>query len=197
MPTTFVVYSFRMEWTNDAGGRRLAEGLANTRAGKPGARLMAELEWVHDAIRHDLRVCEALAREVASGADAGYVAKEIETLKNKSVLWRLRVSCLTYCRFVHLHHQNEDANIFPALRRSNPALEPVVDRLEADHRKVSDLLDEVETAARTLAASDTDAARNRLVSGLENLGSHLLEHLAFEEKAIAPTVLEWEGWPTR
>ncbi|MBA2692891.1 MAG: hemerythrin domain-containing protein [Rubrobacter sp.] len=158
---------------------------------------MEELEWVHNAIRHDLRVCGDLAEAVAFGADAGRVAEEVESLKNESVLWRIRVSCLTYCRFVHLHHWNEDVNIFPGLRRSNPALSPVVDRLEADHRKVSDLLDEVEESARTLAASDEANARTRLASALEGLGAHLLEHLAFEEEAIAPTVLEWEGWPTR
>jgi hypothetical protein len=156
---------------------------------------MDELEWVHNAIWHDLRVCEALAEAVASGADAGHVADEVEKLKNGSVLWRLRVGCLTYCRFVHLHHRNEDVNIFPALRKSNPALGPVVDRLEADHRKVSDILDEVEDATRTLAASNNGADRARLAAALDHLGSHLLEHLAFEEEAIAPTVIEWEGWP--
>ncbi|MGI8538788.1 MAG: hemerythrin domain-containing protein [Rubrobacteraceae bacterium] len=168
------------------------------RAGKPGAHLMEELEWVHNAIRHDLRVCETLAEEIEAGADAGYVAGEVESLKNNSVLWRIRVSCLTYCRFVHLHHWNEDVNIFPALRRSNPSPSPVVDRLEADHRKVSDLLDEVENATRTLAEENDEgasASRSRLAAALEGLGTHLLEHLAFEERAIAPTVLEWDGWP--
>lgn len=138
---------------------------------------------------------QSLVEGIGAGADAGYVAGEIEALKNGSVLWRLRVSCLTYCRFVHLHHRNEDVNIFPALRRSNPALGPVVDKLEADHRKVSDLLDEVEDAARTLAAEDDSDSRSRLVAALEDLGAHLLEHLAYEEREISPTVLEWEGWP--
>jgi hypothetical protein len=174
----------------------LTERSEDARDEKPGAHLMRELEWVHGAIRHDLRVCEALAGDVASGADAERVAGEVETLKNSSVLWRLRVSCLTYCRFVHLHHWNEDVNIFPALRRSNPALGPVVDRLEEDHRKVSELLDEIEASARALAAGD-EGSRNRLSSSLEDLGTYLLEHLAFEEEAVAPTVLEWEGWPVR
>lgn len=185
-----------MERTVNPEGQPLTQGNGDTRAGKPGEHLMEELERVHGAIRHDLRFCGALAEQVGAGADAGYIAGEVEALKNNSVLWRLRVSCLTYCRFVHFHHRNEDVNIFPALRRSNPDLAPVVDRLEADHRKVSDLLDEVEDAAGSLAAADNDApARSRLAAALENLGAHLLEHLEFEEEAIAPTVLEWEGWP--
>ncbi|MDX6603709.1 MAG: hypothetical protein QOF23_218, partial [Solirubrobacterales bacterium] len=28
----------------------------------PGEHLLAELKWVHSRIRHDLRVCEELAR---------------------------------------------------------------------------------------------------------------------------------------
>lgn len=156
---------------------------------------MAELEWVHNAIRHDLKVCESLAEAVASGAETGFVEARIEDLKNNSVLWRLRVSCLTYCRFVHLHHYNEDVNIFPALRRSNPGLAPVVDRLEADHRRVSELLDKIEAAARALALSDGTIERTRLSDALGDLGGYLLDHLAFEERAIAPTVLEWESWP--
>lgn len=165
------------------------------RDGKPGAHLLTELEWVHSAIRHDLQVCETLAEAVTSGEDAGLVAERVERLKNDSVLWRLRVSCLTYCRFVHLHHWNEDVNIFPAIRAASPDLAPVVDRLEADHRKVSDLLDEIEDSARNLSESDGAVQRKHLADALKNLGAYLLEHLAFEEKAIAPVILEWKNWP--
>ena len=49
--------------------------------------------------------------------------------------------------------------LFPELRRSNPALAPVVDKLQADHEHVSTLLDDVETAARELGDDDSPAAR--------------------------------------
>ena len=38
--------------------------------------------------------------------------------------------------------------MFPALRRSNPDLTAVVDKLEADHRAISALLDEVEDSGK-------------------------------------------------
>ena len=41
----------------------------------------------------------------------------------------------------------------------------------------------------------TPAARERIVTGLDGLAEHLLAHLAFEEREIAPTVLTWERWP--
>jgi hypothetical protein len=58
-------------------------------------------------------------------------------------LWRLKVSCLRYCSHVHAHHGAEDVLLFPALRAADPTIGPVVDRLEADHVRVSDLLDVV------------------------------------------------------
>ena len=59
-------------------------------------------------------------------------------LRRDSMLWRLQVDCLRYCRFVHMHHGAEDHQFFPELRETNPALNPVIDRMEGDHRRVSD-----------------------------------------------------------
>jgi Hemerythrin HHE cation binding domain len=69
--------------------------------------LVGELKWVHAMIRQDLRTVRRLAAEVTAGP-----------------LWQLKVNCLRYCRFVHMHHHAESAFLFPRLRRSNPALGP-------------------------------------------------------------------------
>ena len=37
-----------------------------------------------------------------------------------------------------MHHGAEDRQLFPELRETNPALNPVIDRLEGDRRRVSD-----------------------------------------------------------
>ncbi|MDX6378949.1 MAG: hypothetical protein QOE98_3252, partial [Gaiellaceae bacterium] len=70
---------------------------------------------------------------------------------------------------------------------ANPSIGPAVDRLEADHARVSDLLDVVEAAARELTATDGDA-RRRVTDGLEELHLHLLEHLEYEERNAGPTM---------
>lgn len=162
-----------------------------------GEAMVAELRWVHDAIRHDLDKVRRMADDIAAGAPPEQVRAEIGRLRTNSPIWKLRANCLHYCRFVHHHHRLEDVALFPELRRTNPALGPVVDRLEEDHRVVGDYLDEIEAAVADLGRSDTPRGRRRVVDGLEGLSGHLLTHLAFEEVEISPTLLRWERWPGR
>jgi hypothetical protein len=162
---------------------------------EPGAHLFAELQWVHEKIRHDLAVCDDLAARVADGLPADEVRAEIRELQTSSPLWRLRVNCLYYCRFVHAHHHGEDIMLFPALRASNPGLAPVVDKLEADHRVVSDLLDEVEAAADALVAEEAGETRGRIVRALGALRGELIAHLSYEERMAGPTIRSWSSWP--
>ncbi len=152
-----------------------------------------ELVWVHGMIRRDLATVGALAADVERGLAPADLTDQIRTLQTTGPLWQLRMSCLRYCRFVHHHHRIEDLALFPALRRTNPALGPVVDRLQADHRQVSDILDEVEAAAAALEETDTTDVRSRVVSALEHLARHLLEHLAFEEESVADTIRGWSA----
>jgi iron-sulfur cluster repair protein YtfE (RIC family) len=164
-------------------------------SGKPGEYLLHELKAMHNALRHDLTVCRALADQVAAGAAPEHIRAQITSLQTSSPLWKLRANCLYYCRFVHTHHTIEDMALFPALRRANPGLGPVIDKLMADHRAVSRLLDEIEAGANALLVQDGTTARTRVVDALNDLATDLLAHLAFEEEAIGPTLLEWEEWP--
>jgi hypothetical protein len=160
-----------------------------------GEALGQELRWVHGKIRHDLEVIQQLADRVLAGISPAEIQAEIAAMQTNSPVWRLRVNCLYYCRVVHTHHRLEDRQLFPALRSSNPALGPVVDKLEADHARVSNHLDGVETAADALAAGDSAGARQRVVDALRELTEHLLVHLSFEEEAIIPTMQGWDRWP--
>ena len=151
-----------------------------------GRALFEELLWVHGAIRRDLETVEALAAEVLDGLPADEAQVRVEALKTNGPLWQLKVNCLRYCRFVHMHHNAEDSLFFPRLREANPGLDPVVDKLEADHRVVSDLLDEVEAAAGEL--DEERAERERLAAGLRSLATELLAHLDYEELEAGPTI---------
>ena len=113
-----------------------------------GEALVAELKWVHDMIRRDLRTVRQMAADVAAGLPAEEIQAGITSLAASGPLWQLKINCLHYCRFVHSHHHAESVLLFPALRKANPALHSVVDKLEADHLNVSRLLEAVETAAR-------------------------------------------------
>ena len=162
-----------------------------------GVLMHRQLRLIHQMLRSDLGVCRDLAIEVAAGAPAADVAVRIEALQTRSPIWTLQVNCLYHCRVVHMHHGHEDADMFPALRRSNPDLTAVVDKLEADHRAISGLLDEVEESAKLLDDDAVNPARGRLVTALGRLEEDLLAHLAFEEESIASTMRRWEQWPSR
>jgi Hemerythrin HHE cation binding domain len=157
-----------------------------------GRALFRELLWVHRMIRRDLEAVERLAREVVDGAPPSDVRAELEELKTAGPLWTLKMGCLRYCRFVHLHHRLEDTALFPLLREANPEVGPVVERLEADHRRVHDLLTGVEEAAGALGEQADTAARRRVAEALELLAGHLLEHLEFEEREAGPTLRRLE-----
>jgi hypothetical protein len=159
-----------------------------------GEALVEELKWVHRLIRRDLQTVQALATDLGAGLPGSEAAAAIQSLEVAGPLWRLKINCLQYCRFVHSHHHAESALLFPRLRLTNPALGSVVDKLEADHAHVSDLLDDVSAAAADLAREEASAARKRLIDALGELRTVLLEHLDYEEEHIADTLRTWAGW---
>lgn len=157
-----------------------------------GRALFQELLWVHSVVRRDLEVVRRLASEVVDGLPAEQLNAELAELQTNGPLWQLKVNCLRYCRFVHLHHHAEDVLLFPRLRETDSNIGPVVDKLEADHRGVSDDLDEVEAAAVHLTNGDSEAARERVADGLNVLAENLLAHLDFEEREAGPTLRRLE-----
>ena len=163
-----------------------------------GRMLYQSLLAVHALIRRDLTTVERLAAAVVDGLPADDVREELGELKRNGMLWQFQVSCLRYCGFVHMHHNAEDREFFDELEETNPAIRPVVERLRADHRKVSDHLDVVEAAARALSEDESQPARRAVADALEVLEGDLLAHLEYEELNIAGTArrlpdLPWMG----
>lgn len=170
-----------------------AEGqLAERRPNPRGEAMVAELRWVHDMIRRDLALIQQMAADTAAGEPAGTIRRGIRALASASPIWQLKAGCLRHCRFVHAHHSHESYLLFPALRQANPALNPVVDKLEADHQHVSTLLDDIEVTAEDLSEG---GARDRLIAALGALSTDLLAHLAYEEEHIASTLRTFTRWP--
>jgi hypothetical protein len=161
-----------------------------------GRALFEELLWVHSIIRRDLGIVEQLAADVDDGLSGEAVQSALGELKTNGPLWKLKVNCLRYCGHVHAHHGAEDVLLFPTLRATDPSIGPVVDRLEADHARVSDLLDVVEGAARALTDTNGGDARRRVIDGLRDLHVHLLEHLDYEERHAGPTIRRLDRFPS-
>lgn len=161
----------------------------------PDNPLFAELVAIHSLIRGDLAKVTLLAEDAAGGDDGGEIAQRIAELKASTMLWQLKLGCLQHCRFVHGHHNLEDAAIFPTLRRVDPELSSVVDRLEREHREVAMLLGGVERTAIELGSGPAGtAARRRLVVALERLGELLLDHLDFEEQSLESALARMPTW---
>lgn len=150
---------------------------------------------MHEMLRRDLRTCRDLADAAVGGVPADQLRETREQLASRSLVFQLKVNCLRYCQFVHAHHGAEDASLFPAVRAGAPQLGAVIDRLEADHRLVSDFLDQVEDSAGQLDNGTNNGARERLAEALNALSRHLLEHLDVEEAALGPVFMTWQTWP--
>jgi hypothetical protein len=154
--------------------------------------MLAELKMIHNLLRENLVIVDQLAGAILAGADKIEIQGQVADLAGPRGLRLLQVNCFAYCRFVHGHHGLEDAAMLPRLRAANPSIRPVTDRLEADHRRVSVLLDDVTRAADGL--DESTPSRGHLVAALDALREHLLEHLAYEEEALAETLSRLTGW---
>jgi len=186
------------DWAGAArdGGSRDRAGVPVTGQPNPqGEAMVAELKWIHQMIRHDLGVIRQMAADAGAGGPAGPIREALSTLATRSPVWQLKAGCLRHCRFVHMHHTLESAALFPELRRADPGLNPVVDKLEADHAHVAQLLDEVEAAARDLDPATGPQSRERLAGALHTLSTDLLAHLAYEEEQISGTLSTFTHWP--
>jgi hemerythrin-like domain-containing protein len=84
-----------------------------------------------------------------------------------------------------MHHTLEDQAMFPRLRRGDPRLAPVVDRLEQEHHAIHDVLEQVDRALVAFVAEhDGDALR----SAVDLLTDTLLSHLAYEERELVEPI---------
>jgi hypothetical protein len=106
--------------------------------------------------------------------------------------WTLGAYCESYCRIVTGHHALEDRSVFTHLRRRDPDLGAVLDRLQEEHVVIHDVLEQVDDALVGLVgapsyAADATAALDELQRALDLLTDTLLSHLAYEERElIAP-----------
>jgi hemerythrin-like domain-containing protein len=157
--------------------------------------MFRELLYIHALLRRDLRTVRRLADDARAGLPPQSVLAEVRDLETNSPLWRLKFGCLHYCRFVHGHHMLEDAALFPMVRRHDPSLKAVVDRLEEDHLKVHHITERIAALADRVATDASAASREKLVAALTDLEEHLLAHLALEEESIGPLLSTWDRWP--
>lgn len=135
---------------------------------------------VHDALRAELdTLLDVVGQVVAGVRSVGSARSEINKMTMRQNSWTLGAYCAAYCTTVTGHHSLEDTAIFPHLASSDEALEPVIDRLTAEHHTIHEVLEGVDKALIALAA---DPSRiDEVQEAVHVLADTLLSHLSYEE----------------
>jgi alkanesulfonate monooxygenase SsuD/methylene tetrahydromethanopterin reductase-like flavin-dependent oxidoreductase (luciferase family) len=138
---------------------------------------------IHDALRGELAQLRDLIEQVAQGTlDLGAARSFINQMTIRQNDWTLGAYCAQYCRIVTGHHTLEDRSVFPHLKRRDPELVPVVDRLEQEHHVIADVLDHVDRALVALVSEDDGMSKLR--AAIDLLTDTMLSHLSYEEREL-------------
>jgi hypothetical protein len=138
---------------------------------------------VHDHLRAELEQLRGLVEQVAVGrVTAGAARSHVNAMTLRQNDWTVGAYCASYCRVVTVHHTLEDTGVFPHLRRAEPALTPVLDRLAEEHLVIHGVLERVD-AALVAYVGDPDGTRT-LRDAVDLLGDTLLSHLSYEEHQL-------------
>ncbi len=146
---------------------------------------------VHDHLRAELTQLRETIEQVAAGTrTAGSARNVINTMAMRQNNWTLGAFCESYCRVVATHHTLEDEGVFPRLRHADPGLGPVLDRLEAEHHVIADVLERVDRALVALITAPDGVAKVR--AAVDLLTDTLLSHLSYEERELVEPLARFE-----
>ena len=138
---------------------------------------------VHNHYRAELAQLRDLLAQVAKGLTAaGQARGELNRLTIRANDWTLGGACQMQCVSLTEHHGTEDQAIFPHLRRSQPALRDVLDRLDAEHHAIGDVLEEIDAALIHLVRHPADLGP--VTEAIDLLTDTLLSHFAYEEREL-------------
>ncbi|MGP3965509.1 LLM class flavin-dependent oxidoreductase [Nonomuraea sp. 3N208] len=139
---------------------------------------------VHDHLRAELTQLRDLIDQVAAGTlDADAARSHINAMTMRQNNWTLGAYCESYCRLVTMHHTGEDAVVFPHLRRAEPALAPVLDRLKEEHQAIHKILERIDRALVAFVG-DPAGRLGDLRAAVDLLTDSLLSHLSYEEREL-------------
>ncbi|HET8988599.1 MAG TPA: LLM class flavin-dependent oxidoreductase [Humibacillus sp.] len=145
---------------------------------------------VHDHLRTELTQVRDVVAQVRRGlVSVGQARSVIDTMTMRRNNWTLGAYCESYCRIVTGHHTLEDRSIFPHLRKRQPSLTHVIDRLEQEHHIIADVLEQVDDALVGIVGVDGYGTAGRealdeLQRSVDLLTDTLLSHLSYEEREL-------------
>lgn len=142
---------------------------------------------VHDHLRRELtRLRDLMEQVLDKSVDVGAARSELNAMTMRQNNWTLGTYCESYCRLVATHHMLEDRAVFPHLRRADPRLGPVLDRLQDEHEVIHEILEGLDRALVEFVGSPDGAAELR--ESVDLLTDALLSHLSYEERELVEPI---------
>jgi hemerythrin superfamily protein len=139
---------------------------------------------VHDALRAELEQLRELIAQLSGGnLDPQSVRSYMNRMTIRQNNWTLGVYCASYCRIVAGHHSLEDTSVFPHLKGREPELDPVIDRLAAEHEVIANLLERIDAALIALVESKPNAIKE-VTAAVDLLTDAMRSHLSYEEEEL-------------
>lgn len=149
---------------------------------------------VHDHYRQEMEQVREVLTKVREGASAvGDARSAINLMTIRANDWTLGGYCQAQCVALTQHHSMEGEAIFPYLRRNQPGLVGVLDRLDSEHLAIHDLLESVDTALVHLARHPTDYGP--ITEAVDLLTDTLLSHFAYEERELVGPLARFGFYP--
>jgi len=143
----------------------------------PGAQTLLA---IHEHLRQELDQLREVMDQVAAGRTSAAAARShLHQMTMRQNYWTFGAFCAAYCRVVTVHHAIEDAHLFRDLRRADPSLTPVLERLSEEHEAIAARITDLDAAL--VAVIGDEGRLDDATAAVDRLAAALLPHLQVEE----------------
>ena len=98
-----------------------------------------------------------------------------------------------FARALHHHHEVEDGDFFPAIKRTRPDSAPMIDRLASEHVELVTRLDAVDAAVIALELNPNTTTKQIVHDCVKAVRSELFPHLEVEDEQLLPVAVQAIG----
>jgi Hemerythrin HHE cation binding domain len=96
-----------------------------------------------------------------------------------------------YSAILNYHHHTEDTEEFPALVLVYPEINPLIEQLGGDHKKMEGAIENIDAAVGAFQKSPDAAGRERLNAAVTELRDLFFTHLDLEDAEVIPMFAKW------
>ncbi|MEO6886071.1 MAG: hemerythrin domain-containing protein [Jatrophihabitantaceae bacterium] len=179
---------------DEAGRPTTPEPAAEVTFTAHGILVGRHLVEVHDHYRGELRELHGLLERVAQGViTAGQARGELNEFALRANNWAFGGLCQRQCVAFVEHHLSESGSVFPYLGRRQRSLQGVLDRLEAEHHVIGEVLEGVDAALVHLARNPTEL--DPITEAVDLLTDTMLSHFAYEERELIAPLAQYGFFP--